>query len=53
MYAQETEYFDRIQEIREGYTEEERLRDEEAHLRLKKLAKKEADCVGDDRRYRR
>lgn len=53
MYAQETEYFDRIQEIRENYTEEERRRDEEAHIRLKKLAKKEADCVGDDRRYRR
>ncbi len=53
MYAQETEYFDRIQEIRESYTEEDRRRDEEAHMRLKKLAKKEADCVGDDRRYRR
>ncbi len=53
MYAQETDFFDRIQEIREGYTEEERRRDEEAHIRLKRLAKKEADCVGDDRRYRR
>lgn len=53
MYAQETEYFDRIQEIRENYTEEERRRDEEAHKKLIKLAKKESDCVGDDRRYRK
>lgn len=53
MYAQETEYFDRIQEIRESYTEAERLRDEESHRKLKRLAKKESDCVGDDRRYRK
>lgn len=53
MYAQETEYFDMIQEIRESYTEGDRRRDEEAHVKLRKLAKKEADCVGDDRRYRR
>lgn len=53
MYAQETEYFDRIQEIRESYTQEERCKDEEALIRLKKLAKKESDCVGDDRRYRK
>lgn len=53
MYAQETEYFDRIQEIRESYTEGERLRDEESHRKLKRLAKKESDCVGDDRRYRK
>lgn len=53
MYAQETEYFDRIQEIRESYTEGDRRRDEEAHIKLRKLAKKEADCVGDDRGYGR
>lgn len=53
MYAQETEYFERIQEIRESYTEAERRRDEEAHAKLIRLAKKESDCVGDDRRYRK
>lgn len=53
MYAQETEYFGAIQEIRENYTDEQRLQDEESHMKLKKLAKKESDCVGDDRRYRK
>lgn len=53
MYAQETEYFDRIQDIRESYTEEERFVDAQQHEKLKKLAKKESDCVGDDRKYKR
>lgn len=53
MYAQETEYFDKIQDIRESYTEEERFLDAQKHEKLKKLAKKESDCVGDDRKYRR
>ena len=52
MYAQETEYFDQIQDIRESYTEEERFLDAQKHEKLKKLAKKESDCVGDDRKYR-
>lgn len=52
LYAQETEFFDEIQSIRESYTEEERFRDNQAHERLKRLAKKESDCVGDDRRFR-
>lgn len=50
MYAQETEYFGVIQSIRENYTEEERFRDRQSQERLMKLAKKEADCVGDDRK---
>lgn len=53
MYAQETEYYDAIQQIRESYTEEQRHKDEEAHIRLKRLAKRESDCVGDDRKYRK
>lgn len=53
MYAQETEYFDQIQDIRESYTEEDRFLDAQNHEKLKKLAKKESDCVGDDRKYRR
>lgn len=51
MYAQETEYFDDIQEIRENYTEAERFQDAKNHEKLKKLAKKESDCVGDDRKF--
>ena len=53
MYAQETEYFEDIQRIKENFTEEDRIRGEESHKKLMKLAKKEADCVGDDRRYRK
>lgn len=52
MYAQETEYFGVIQSIRENYTEEERFRDRQSQERLMKLAKREADCVGDDRKPR-
>lgn len=52
MYAQETEYFGVIQSIRENYTEEERFRDRQSQERLMKLAKKESDCVGDDRKSR-
>ena len=53
MYAQETRYFDTIQEIRDTYTEEQRFQDRKAQERLIRLAKKEADCVGDDRKSRR
>ncbi len=53
MYAQETEYFEDIQRIRENFTEEDRIRGEESHKKLMKLAKKESDCVGDDRKYRK
>ena len=53
MYAQETEYFDTIQNIRDNYSEEDRFKDNQSHDRLKKLAKRESDCVGDDRKYRR
>lgn len=52
MYAQETEFFEEIQEIRENYTEEERLKDMQSHEKLKRLAKRESDCVGDDRKVR-
>lgn len=53
MYAHETEYFDMIQQIKENYSEKDRLKDEQSHDRLIRLAKKESDCVGDDRKYRR
>lgn len=52
MYAHETEYFDMIQHIRESYTEAQRIKDNQMHKKLIRLAKKESDCVGDDRRFR-
>lgn len=52
MYAHETEYFDAIQNIRDSYTEEQRFQDNQSHKKLMRLAKKESDCVGDDRKYR-
>lgn len=52
-YAQKTEYFDKIMEIKDNYTEEEKFEDMESDKRLRALAQKECDCVGDDRKYRR
>ena len=43
-YAKKTEFFDEIIKIRDNYTEDKKLR---------KLAQKECDCVGDDRKNRR
>lgn len=51
-YAQKTEYFTKIQEIKDNYTEEEKFKGKLEHEKLEKLAQKECDCVGDDRRYR-
>ena len=50
-YAKKTEYYDEIQELKNKYTDEERFRDLEQYENLKKLAKKETECVGDDRIY--
>ena len=44
-YAKKTEFFDEIIKIRDNYTEEDK--------KLRKLAQKECDCVGDDRKNRR
>lgn len=52
-YAQKTEYFDIIQKIKENYTEEDKFKDREDDKKLRALAQKECDCVGDDRKYRR
>lgn len=52
-YAQKTEYFDIIQKIKENYTEEDKFKDREEYKKLRALAQKECDCVGDDRKYRR
>ncbi len=52
-YAQQTEFFDTIQRIKENYSEEEKFKDMESDKKLRELAQKECDCVGDDRKYRR
>lgn len=52
-YAKKTEYYNEICKIKENYSEEERFRDMQQFKTLKDLAQKEADCVGDDRSYRR
>ena len=48
-YAEKTELYDIIKEFRKNYTEEDKKRDDANSSRLIELAKKEADCVGDDR----
>ena len=52
-YAKKTEFFDEIIKIRDNYTEEDRFNDKEGDKKLRELAQKECDCVGDDRKYRR
>lgn len=52
-YAKKTEYFDIIQKIKENYTEEDKFKDREDDKKLRAIAQKECDCVGDDRKYRR
>ncbi len=49
-YAKKTEYFDEILKIRDNYTEEDRFKDKENDQKLRKLARRESECVGDDRR---
>ena len=51
-YAKKTEYFDEILKIKENYSEEEKFKDMESDKKLRALAQKECDCVGDDRKNR-
>lgn len=48
-YAEKTEFFEQIQKIKNDYTEEEKFADMEVEKNLIALAKKEEECVGDDR----
>ena len=48
-YAEKTEFLGKIKEFRENYTEADKERDDASSANLMALAKKEADCVGDDR----
>lgn len=52
-YAEKTEYIDEIKKEKESYTEEQRFNDREGEKKLRELAQKECDCVGDDRKYKR
>lgn len=48
-YAKKTEYYNEILEIKNNYSDEEKFEDIENGNKLRELAKKESDCVGDDR----
>ena len=52
-YAEKTEFYDKIKEFGKNYTEEDKEKDDASSAKLIELAKKEADCVGDDRINRR
>ena len=52
-YAKKTEFYNVIIDIKNDYTAEEKFADREKDKALRELAKKESDCVGDDRVYRR
>ena len=51
-YAKKTEFYEKISEIKNNYTNEQKNKDIESDKALRKLAQKESDCVGDDRIYR-
>ena len=49
-YAERTEFIEIIKEIKDNYSEEQKVKDMQTGDNLIALAQKEADCVGDDRR---
>ena len=51
-YAQKTEYYDYLLKLKTEFTDEMKYQDRIADARLRELAQKESDCVGDDRKYR-
>jgi len=52
-YAKKTEFYNKIKELGTKYTDEDKERDDSNSLKLMELAKKETECVGDDRINRR
>lgn len=52
-YAKKTEFYNEIKELGTKYTDEDKERDDSNSLKLMELAKKEIECVGDDRINRR
>ena len=50
--AKKTEFYDKLQEIKNNFTDEMKYEDRVADEKLRELAQKESDCVGDDRIFR-
>lgn len=50
--AQKTEFYDKLQEVKNNFTDEMKYEDRVADEKLRELAKTEASCVGDDRIFR-
>lgn len=48
-YAKKTEFYEEIKKIKDNYSEEDKIKDDVKSTKLFELAKKEAECVGDDR----
>ena len=48
-YAKKTEFYNEIKELGTKYTDEDKEKDDSNSLKLMELAKKETECVGDDR----
>lgn len=51
-FAQKTEFYDKLQEVKNNFTDEMKYEDRAADEKLRELAKTEASCVGDDRIFR-
>ena len=49
--AKRTEFYNKLAEVKENFTDEMKYQDRVADTKLRELAKKETDCVGDDRAY--
>lgn len=52
-YAKKTGFYNEIKELGTKYTDEDKEKDDSNSLKLMELAKKETECVGDDRINRR
>lgn len=48
--AKKTEFYEQLLEIKNNFSEEMKYQDKIADEKLRELAQKESDCVGDDRR---
>lgn len=51
-FAEKTEFYDYLKQVKDNFTEDMKYEDRVADERLRAMAQKESDCVGDDRRYR-
>lgn len=51
-FAQKTEFYDKLQEVKNNFTDEMKYEDRVADEKLRELATTEASCVGDDRIFR-